>query len=284
MSNRTIVTPGIWASGAPDVPTTPATGTTYKDSGITPQNVIDALKYNTIADSSKLNEILYRLTALMLMLEQYGTLPFCPTTTYGAGGTCIGSNGVIYQSKADNNYGHDPVNDTSNTYWVVFVKDTNPIGTVLALAHTTIPAGYLECNGVAISRTTYSSLFAVLGTTWGAGNGTTTFNLPDFRGQFLRGYDNGRLVDIFNDGGAARVFGVHQPSKSLHVDSYQSQRIPQHDQVWGPITIPVDGSWGTYIVSGYTTTPNNNDLFIRFKMNGDETRPINETVTFVIKY
>lgn len=75
---------------------------------------------------------------------------------------------------------------------------------------------------------------------------------------------------------------LKKPSKSLHVDSYQSMEFSQPNRVWGPINIPVDGSWGTYIASGRST--DGGDVHIRFKMNGDETRPINETVTFVIKY
>lgn len=51
----------------------------------------------------------------------------------------------------------------------------------------TVPSGWLLCNGAAISRTTYAKLFAAIGTTWGTGNGTTTFNLPDGRNDFIRG-------------------------------------------------------------------------------------------------
>jgi microcystin-dependent protein len=51
------------------------------------------------------------------------------------------------------------------------------------------PTGYLLCNGAAVSRSTYTSLFAVIGTTYGAGNGSTTFNVPDFRGRVPAGVD-----------------------------------------------------------------------------------------------
>lgn len=67
-----------------------------------------------------------------------------------------------------------------------------------------VPAGWLECDGSAVSRTTYANLFAVIGTKWGAGNGTTTFNLPETRGEFIRGWDHGRGID------AARTFGSAQ--------------------------------------------------------------------------
>jgi microcystin-dependent protein len=60
----------------------------------------------------------------------------------------------------------------------------------MAYAASTAPTGWLWCDGTAYSRTTYATLFAVIGTTWGAGDTTTTFNVPDLRGQFVRGYDD----------------------------------------------------------------------------------------------
>ncbi len=57
-------------------------------------------------------------------------------------------------------------------------------------AASSVPTGWLECNGAAVSRTTYSALFAVIGTTWGNGNGVTTFNLPETRGLLPRGWNH----------------------------------------------------------------------------------------------
>lgn len=65
-----------------------------------------------------------------------------------------------------------------------------PVGTILDYAGTTEPEGYLFCYGQAVSRTTYAELFAVISTTYGAGNGTTTFNLPDLRGRVIAGQDD----------------------------------------------------------------------------------------------
>lgn len=66
-----------------------------------------------------------------------------------------------------------------------------PPGSIIAFAGSSIPAGWKDCDGSAISRTTYANLFAVIGTTWGAGNGSTTFNIPDFRGRTLLGTGTG---------------------------------------------------------------------------------------------
>lgn len=71
----------------------------------------------------------------------------------------------------------------------------SPPGAVVAFAMVTPPNGWLTCNGQAVSRITYSRLFTAIGTAFGAGDGTTTFNLPDLRGEFIRGWDEGRGAD-----------------------------------------------------------------------------------------
>ncbi len=63
------------------------------------------------------------------------------------------------------------------------------VGTVMAWPLATVPAGWIECDGSAISRSTYAALFSVLGTAYGTGDGSTTFNLPNYKNQFLRGFD-----------------------------------------------------------------------------------------------
>lgn len=79
-----------------------------------------------------------------------------------------------------------------------------PAGMVSYFASSSAPAGWLRANGAAISRTAYAALFARIGTTYGAGDGANTFNLPDLRGEFLRGFDDGRGID------ASRAFGSMQ--------------------------------------------------------------------------
>jgi len=65
-----------------------------------------------------------------------------------------------------------------------------PTGTVLPFAGINAPTGYLFCDGDAISRTTYSSLFGIIETTYGVGDGSTTFNIPDLRGRVIAGQDD----------------------------------------------------------------------------------------------
>ena len=68
-----------------------------------------------------------------------------------------------------------------------------PAGAIIAFGSTTAPSGYLLCDGAAVSRTTYADLFAAISTTWGVGDGSTTFNLPDGRGGVLRGTGTGSV-------------------------------------------------------------------------------------------
>lgn len=86
----------------------------------------------------------------------------------------------------------------------------NPTATVIMLASSTVPSGYLECDGSAVSRTTYSALFAAVATTYGVGNGTTTFNLPDMRGYFPRGWAHGGSVDSGRTLGSTQADQVGQ--------------------------------------------------------------------------
>jgi microcystin-dependent protein len=72
---------------------------------------------------------------------------------------------------------------------VAVVSSPNPSGTVIMFAGRAAPTGYLACDGSTVSRTTYATLFAAIGTAHGIGDGSTTFHLPDLRGKFVRGYD-----------------------------------------------------------------------------------------------
>lgn len=97
------------------------------------------------------------------------------------------------------------LNDVPGSWQLLLgASDAVAPGTVAAYCATTAPTGWLKANGAAVSRTTYPALFAVCGTTFGPGDGSTTFNLPELRGNFVRGWDDGRGAD------SGRVFGSEQ--------------------------------------------------------------------------
>lgn len=95
-----------------------------------------------------------------------------------------------------------------------------PVGTILTHAANTPPSGFLECNGSAISRSTYATLFSTIQTTFGVGDGSSTFALPDLRGQFVRGWANTGSTD------ASRVFGSSQTDQNKnHTHTTDSQTL-----------------------------------------------------------
>lgn len=102
----------------------------------------------------------------------------------------------------------DGVNISDETY----NPNNDMVGMVAAFASNSAPTGWLAADGSAVSRTTYARLFSRIGTIYGAGNGTTTFNLPDGRGVFLRGFDAGRGLD------SGRVFGSYQEDSVKTID------------------------------------------------------------------
>lgn len=118
-----------------------------------------------------------------------------------------------------------------------------PSGTVLYFAGQTAPAGWLKANGAAVSRTAYAALFAAIGTTYGAGDTRSTFNLPDLRGEFLRGWDDGRGVD------PGRGFGFGQ-----------ADDVRQHYHGIGYISPNNDD--GAFVVRNWTTTEQQTMQFI----------------------
>ena len=120
----------------------------------------------------------------------------------------------ILKIKKTSTEGLDVQNDTGNSIFKVDTQNQEIIGSgALKLMPTgfigyypvsKVPSGWIKCNGATVSRTTYANLFALIDTTFGAGDGSTTFKLPDLRGEFVRGWDDGRGVDN------GRVLGSYQ--------------------------------------------------------------------------
>jgi len=148
----------------------------------------------------------------------------------------------------------------NNTEWAVYGSSAT-VGTISPIGSPSIPDGYLQCDGSTISRTTYDALFTEIGTVYGVGDGSTTFGVPDLRGEFLRGWDDSRGIDSGRSLGSAQIdlFKAHtHPSSALNVPS----GIPV---LGGGIGVANDGA-----ATGST--------------GGTETRPRNVAVMYVIKY
>lgn len=114
-----------------------------------------------------------------------------------------------------------------------------PSGAVMYFAGQTAPEGWLKANGAAVSRTTYATLFAAIGTTYGAGDGRSTFNLPDLRAEFLRGWDDGRGIDSGRAFGSAQSDAIRNIKGSLEA-VYGSDRYALYTKADGAFTTDWD--------------------------------------------
>ena len=136
-----------------------------------------------------------------------------------------------------------------------------PAGAVMAFAMNSAPAGWLAADGSNVSRVTYAALFTAISTTYGAGDGGTTFALPDLRGYFVRGSGTN------SDGTAAGTFGAKQE------DDFKSHTHTVFGLQGGPFTstgLYLSGVTGTNVTSAAT--------------GGTETRPKNIAMLYCIKH
>jgi phage-related tail fiber protein len=151
------------------------------------------------------------------------------------------------------------------------VTSAVPAGTVIYVAMASAPSGYLKANGAAVSRTTYAVLFAAIGTTFGVGDGSTTFNLPDLRSEFIRGLDDGRGVDSGRALGSlqSEMVGPH-----THVVTSPGTRSGSNNQNPGGVLLGSSGDVGNYGAVSITSNSN----------SGTENRPRNIALLAVIKF
>ena len=197
-------------------------------------------------------------------------------------------NGVFYISLQDST-NQDPT--TATTYWTV-VKDQGktlhtigsglpnegyskndidngvamPVGSVITVSSINVPNGFLECNGAELSRTTYANLYAVIGDTYGAGDGSTTFNIPDLRGEFIRGFDNGRGIDSGRGIGTAQLDAIQEHGHNIYGGTGSKAGM---------------NNTYAYHASGYKYGGNAEVVNAN---TANETRPRNIAMMFVIKY
>jgi microcystin-dependent protein len=113
-------------------------------------------------------------------------------------------------------------------------------GMIFPYAGATAPTGFLLCDGAAVSRTTYADLFALIGTTYGAGDGSTTFNVPDLRGRFAIGAGTGQKVATFvsRSGNVITVSGITNAGNN----EFQTGQAVVYSASSGAITGLTDGA------------------------------------------
>ena len=195
-----------------------------------------------------------------------------------------GDNGDVLQS------------DGSGNLSFTALPQAVPTGSVHMMATTTAPSGYLKCNGAAVSRTTYADLFAIIGTTHGEGDGSSTFNVPDLRGEFVRGWDDSRGVD------SGRSFGSSQSSQNLqhnhgvtdpghnhgindpgHIHQVQYSNSDSGDGVIEESGTGLSGQEPTLSATTGITINNATTGISLANSGGSEARPRNIAMMYVIK-
>jgi microcystin-dependent protein len=145
-------------------------------------------------------------------------------------------------------------------------------GSVHYFLMSSAPSGYLKLNGATISRTTYAALFAAIGTVGGGGDGSTTFDLPDLRGEFVRGWDDGRGVD------GSRAFGSAQADElEAHNHIGGLKFYTSLETAYGAATTD-NGVISSLAGGGYTRK-----LALTSTTGGTETRPRNVALLACIK-
>lgn len=142
----------------------------------------------------------------------------------------------------------------------------NPAGAVGYFAQASAPTGWLKANGAVVSRATYSRLFTAIGTLFGGGDGSTTFALPDLRGEFIRGWDDGRGVDV------GRTLG-----------SFQADELKSHIHTYTRVGPSAGSGAGIYADVNKENQVNNSSQYVN-TTGGSETRPRNRALLACIRY
>jgi len=159
-----------------------------------------------------------------------------------------------------------------------------PAGMVAPFGQTSNPSGWLVCNGAAVSRSTYSDLFSAIGTTYGAGDGSSTFNVPELRGEFIRGLDNSRGIDSGRSNGSFQDHGI--PAMiGRFADSHGNCRM--YTVNTGSYTNPFTGVGSSSWRSSIEYVPGNSATIqfdsTRIIPDATHVRPRNVAMTYMIK-
>lgn len=171
--------------------------------------------------------------------------------------------------------------------------DPRQSGQVAFFARQTPPPGWLKANGAAVSRNVYTNLFTAISTLWGGGDGSTTFNVPDLRGEFLRGWDDGRGADpgrgVATWQGSQNLIHSHGASASVGDPGHAHvTNIPVKPNGFGagPYAM-LDGNSGLLGFQGTATDTRTTGITVSVSIandGGGEARPRNIALLACIKY
>lgn len=156
---------------------------------------------------------LFKYLGDQIFYTQNGGIPsYNAAYDYIPGRVVLYTDNNLYKCIQANGASSTVVAPTDSNYWSQIptyadLPDSIPTGGILTFGGSTVPEGFLLCNGAAISRTTYAKLFAAIGTLYGAGDGATTFNLPDMRDKFAEGAGGTYSVGTAVEAGLPNIIG-----------------------------------------------------------------------------
>jgi microcystin-dependent protein len=205
---------------------------------------------------------------------QAGIPEWDSSTTYYIG-SYVQVSGVVYYSLIDSNINYSPASNP--TRWAQGILGADAPGKISMYGGATAPTGYLICNGASLLRADYPALFTAIGTGYGASDGTH-FNIPDFRGIFPRGVNNGAGND---PDAASRTAANPGGNTGDNVGSLQADDLKAHEH---PIpTVTDTGSGVTSILDNAVANKTESSVIESSPAGGNETRPKNLYVNFIIK-
>lgn len=174
------------------------------------------------------------------------------------------------------------VADQSASQLAGAVSQLVPSGAIMSYGGSNAPAGWLICDGAAISRTLYANLFSAIGTAFGTGDGSTTFNLPDMRGRFVR-YDdnmgNHGITGVTPAGAASRDAGRAHGSAQTQTTAANGLGGTAAGQTQAATTTPLNSG----AASGTTNIGHTHSASALSVTGDSETRPINIALNAIIK-
>lgn len=211
-------------------------------------DLITSTKLNNIADQSSFTTDAYDGTSI---------------TVTGAGKLKVAPLGITAAELASDAVTTAKILDGQVTAAKLATGAAIPSGAVMPFAMNSVPSGWLAANGDAVNRTTYAALFAAISTVYGVGDGSTTFNLPDLRGYFVRGSGTN------TDGTVSGTFGAKQ------ADAFEAHThtFPIRDDSGGASNPYVEATSVSTIIATFTTS----------STGGTETRPSNIAMLYCIK-